>query len=405
MTVTFLAGDVHEQLATLPDSSVDLVLTSPPFWRLRSYLDPGHPQKGKELGQEDAPGEYIDNILDVVEALDRVLTPHGSICVELGDTRSNSGGAGGDYDTQGWREGQNRFQGSGSAHGNLLPEVTSMCLIPELFRVALSYGVNPLTGRQTPRWRLRNVVRWYRTNPSVGELTDRYRDATSDLLIATKAKARWFDLDAVRHQNDRIAEVHRTTARHRAGSRGGERETNDVRRQNLAGAPPHDTWTIPTTGYAGAHFAVWPEKLCEVPIKSMCPPQVCVECGTPRRRVTRNLNEDTGTRNPWNGSAGEHGYGDRPKTHASETVGWTDCGCGADWRPGVVLDPFAGSGTTLAVATKLGRDAIGIDLDEANIMLARERVNAAGAVLATVDGVEHVGPSGVQLGLLTEGAA
>ena len=59
--------------------------------------------------------------------------------------------------------------------------------------------------------------------------------------------------------------------------------------------------------------------------------------------------------------------------HQSPTLGWTDCGHD-DWRPGIVLDPFAGSGTTLAVAVGHGRNAIGIDLDERNVELARERV-------------------------------
>jgi 16S rRNA G966 N2-methylase RsmD len=55
------------------------------------------------------------------------------------------------------------------------------------------------------------------------------------------------------------------------------------------------------------------------------------------------------------------------------TVGWTDCGHDT-WRRGIVLDPFAGSGTTLAVAAGHGRDAIGIDIDERNADLARQRV-------------------------------
>jgi hypothetical protein len=60
-------------------------------------------------------------------------------------------------------------------------------------------------------------------------------------------------------------------------------------------------------------------------------------------------------------------------TVTRETVGWSDCGHD-NYRRGVVLDPFAGSGTTLAVATGLGRDAVGIDLDDRNAWLARERV-------------------------------
>lgn len=66
----------------------------------------------------------------------------------------------------------------------------------------------------------------------------------------------------------------------------------------------------------------------------------------------------------------------------TETVGWTDCGHN-NWRPGIVLDPFAGTGTTLAVATGHGRDAIGIDIDERNAHLAEERI---GPMFLTIEG-------------------
>ena len=86
------------------------------------------------------------------------------------------------------------------------------------------------------------------------------------------------------------------------------------------------------------------------------------------------------------GATGQHAqaFENGRATKITTTLGWTDCDCSDDrnpsmglagkWRPGVVLDPFAGSGTTLAVATGHGRDAIGIDLDERNANLCRERV-------------------------------
>jgi hypothetical protein len=81
----------------------------------------------------------------------------------------------------------------------------------------------------------------------------------------------------------------------------------------------------------------------------------------------------------------EHGRAAKRVT----TVGWTDCGHG-DWRPGLVLDPFAGSGSTLAVATGHGRAALGFDLDGRNADLAVKRV---GPLLITVEGLEaHLAP-------------
>ena len=105
----YLVGDVRATLATLEPASVDLVLTSPPFLALRSYLPAGHADKPLEIGSEATPGAYIDTLLDVVEALTPVLAPHGSMVFELGDTYSGSGGAGGDYDADGLRSGQPKF--------------------------------------------------------------------------------------------------------------------------------------------------------------------------------------------------------------------------------------------------------------------------------------------------------
>jgi len=82
---------------------------------------------------------------------------------------------------------------------------------------------------------------------------------------------------------------------------------------------------------------------------------------------------------PWTSSNGEGHVGsnkrpDERATRVSTTTGWTDCGHGDNYRPGIVLDPFAGSGTTLAVATGRGHHGIGIDIDSRNVALARDRV-------------------------------
>ena len=89
----FIVADVFDGLAKLADDSVDLVLSSPPFLALRSYLPADHELKAREIGSEATPADFLDTLLDVVEACDRVLAPHGSLVFELGDTYSGSGGA------------------------------------------------------------------------------------------------------------------------------------------------------------------------------------------------------------------------------------------------------------------------------------------------------------------------
>jgi hypothetical protein len=167
---------------------------------------------------------------------------------------------------------------------------------------------------------------------------------------------------------------------------------------DLLGAPPLDhSWDAwddwfpaaqrtPTTPYPGAHYATFGPSVIRPFIEAMCPMQVCRECGEPRRRIVgeaeyvslrgaSELTMTTGERkdsgvNQFVGTDGSNGSGWQRQ---APTLGWTDCGHNA-WRNGIVLDPFCGSGTTLEVATGCGRDATGIDLDERNLDLIRQRV-------------------------------
>lgn len=117
----------------------------------------------------------------------------------------------------------------------------------------------------------------------------------------------------------------------------------------------------------------------------MCPAKVCTVCGKPSERITSEptyepLRQAFPADYAGFGSATGRGKteglsaGKIPTNRVTTTIGWTDCGHDS-WRPGVVLDPFAGSGTTLMVANELERDAIGFDLDERNASLARDRVD------------------------------
>ena len=390
-----LIGDVFDRLAEIPDGSVDLVLTSPPFLALRSYLPPDHPDKAKEIGSEPTPAAFIDTLLRLTAEWRRVLAPHGSIAVELGDTYSGGGGAGGDYAAEGLRAGQQAFSGSAAkraaagigdeyrpsraGRGDGWPLAKSLTLIPELYRLGLAYGVNALTGQPSPagQWRVRNVVRWVRPNPPVGALGDKFRPATSDMVIACTSAKRWFDLTAVRtpHQNPPQANHRKPITNSRADD--GQEYANSG---NPAGAPPLDWWKISPGGYEGSHYAVYPPELCVTPILAMCPQHVCRACGEPRRRIEETTyvagvgyarHGEHG--DPWNGARRGDKSATQPKVAEIETLGWTDCGHD-DYRPGLVLDPFGGSGTTGMVATGHGRDALLIDIDARNADLARERI-------------------------------
>lgn len=314
--------------------------------------------KHAEIGSEPDPATFIDTLLALTAEWGRVLAPWGSIAIELGDTYSGSGGAGGDYNPGGLREGQQVFSGSatvgrigrvgqerdpqgftgrsshGAGGGTNWPRPKCLALVPQAYALSLAYGRNVLNGNPSPagQWLVRNMIVWHRPNPAVGALGDKFRPSTSYITVATRSAKRWFD------------------------------EFDE-----------HDTWTLTTQPSSLAHYAMWPAKLAERLVLSMCPAWVCGECGESQRRVEKSvrLGNDSHA-NPWDAQCKTGGPCTSGLATRPETLGWTTCGHDA-YRPGVVLDPFAGTGTTLAVADLHGRDAIGIDIDERNPALYEKR--------------------------------
>lgn len=259
MTARFLVGDVRDRLADIDTDSVDLVLTSPPFLALRSYLPDDHPDKHREIGSEPDPASFVDTMLGLVAEWDRVLAPHGTLCVELGDTYAGGG--------QGPDPGKNPGKAStvtvGKSRGDGWPLAKSMAGVPALFAWSLAYGRNLLTGRESPagQWRIRNQIVWARPNPAPGAPGDKFRPATSYVTVATRAKDRWFDLDAVRTTPTQDPATYSGNG-YTKGNPSGEGESNAMP-GNPAGAPPLDwhadppfdegdwLWQLPTAPYKG----------------------------------------------------------------------------------------------------------------------------------------------------------
>ena len=390
-SVKYLIGDTREQVATIPDGSVSLVASSPPFIALRSYLPADHPLKHAEIGSEPDPATFLDTLLQLTAEWGRVLAPWGSIAIELGDTYSatTAGGERSDGGQYGYHAPQtnsiyNALPRPPKGQGNW-PRPKCLALVPQLYAASLAYGRNLLTGQPSPagQWLVRNMIVWHRPNPAVGALGDKYRPSTSYITVATRSPKRWFDLTAVRGGEVRHAghvpeqPAGATQPGNTNPFRGG------VMHSNPAGAPPldawtdhHDTWTITTQPSSLAHYAMWPAKLAERLILSMCPAEVCATCGEPRRRIEgktpqyaaaraavgdfKNGNRESGLNGTTQYVAGVH-----MDSAQMLTLGFTDCGHN-NYQPGTVLDPFAGTGTTLAVAALHGRNAIGIDIDSRN---------------------------------------
>jgi hypothetical protein len=428
-TVTMIVGDVRDVMRTLPDNYADLLVTSPPFLALRSYLPADHPDKEREIGSEPTPAAFLSTLYGLTADWGRLIPEWGSICVELGDTMSGSGGAGGDYNTNGLRDGQQKFRQVGGSEGTARPTAgplrggnrdrgqggvirnlsagwplaKSMCLMPHAYTIGLAYGHNPLTGQPhgAGQWRIRNVITWARPNPPVGSLGKRnpdkrtgdykFRPACSFITVACRGTGRYFDLDAVRTEAARDGWTTRDN-RFRGSVPQGEALAPE-RVPIPSSAPPLDwhtddldgdwLWKLATAPYPGSHYATYPLALPRRLVLAMCPQSVCTVCGWPRERINgtpsyvtnggKPIRYDMSQTRLADGVRQFGGNGDNSAHLIPTTLGFTDCGHDA-YRPGHVVDPFGGSGTTAVAAALEGRDATLIDLDARNVDLVRRRL-------------------------------
>lgn len=391
--------DALTGLKKLLDESIDMVITSPPYWNSRDYHVKG------QLGLEDDFGKYLDKLLAIFDEVKRILKKNGTCWVNIGDSY---GGSGKGHSRVGPTKGPKSILPKNLSYVSQKPSQKGnweKCQlgIPERFMLAMIER----------GWTLRNKIIWHKPNPMPSSVKDRFTNTWEYLFFFSKSKKYYFDLDAVREPH-KTASIQRTQHNwdghrekksswqdmnihkmcHPKGKNPGDfmsitgilsattRGLYEDRRSRLflhaGGKNPGDCWDIPTRGFKGAHFATFPERLIEKPIKTT-PRWICKHCGTPKTRLTTTHR----TRPTPNiaASRAEAKNADskiaQPATRyltMHTTHGWTNCACKAGHKPALILDIFMGSGTTAQVAKNLGRDYIGFELNPAYVKLARKRL-------------------------------
>lgn len=306
----------------------DVILTSPPYWKKRNYGNKN------QIGLENTLEEYIGNLLLAVKSWKKALKPTGSLFINIGDTYSN---------------------------GNLID--VSGLLISRL---------------QKKKWILRNKIVWEKPNSTPHSAKNRLATRYEYILHFTLSREYYYDLEAFKEKYKSITNV----------------------------------WKISPAQHRGEHLAPFPEELVERILTLTCPLKICPNCNTIFRRVVENTAEldpdrpqarrameiakesnlsqehiaaiqavgisDAGKAQRIQTGAGKNnleiqklaleakkilgGYFREFTFAKKRTVGWTGCDCNFKTVPGLVLDPFVGSGTTLRVADSLGYSSIGIDM-------------------------------------------
>lgn len=375
----------------LLDASVDLIVTSPPYFGLRSYQDGGRHYE-RQIGSEATPAEFVDALIACTREMVRVLKPAGSIWVNLGD--KYAGGGGGNYGTD-------RKRGAakdGAAHP------TNIYNRPAWLEAA---GTQAKSLMGVP-WRyalrcmdelgliLRQEVVWDKPNALPESAVDRCR----------RSHEQWFHFTLSPHYFsavDEIREPHLQPDRKRADVFGGRSANTGVRHNgagvytgptNGLGKLPGSVWGIPTQplivpehvaharccgGRAQEgcedgldHYAAFPMEWPRRIIRGWAPREVCTACGQGRRPVVVKDRQTFYGAGRWRSGAQQvadgaavTGWAMDEKWTTTATITGYSCDCpdtSAPATPGVVLDPCGGTGTTALVADVLGYHGISADL-------------------------------------------
>ncbi len=323
-----LCGDSVEMLKTIESETVQCCVTSPPYWGLRDYGVDG------QIGLEKTPELYVAKMVEVFREVKRVLKKDGTLWLNLGDTFL--GGKGQSAHGDAARHIKRLADGKTINHpyqeigqpGKTLnkdgkhPTIKPKDLIGIPWRVAFAL--------QADGWYLRSDIIWSKPSPMPESVTDRPTKSHEYIFLLTKNAKYYYDANAIMEE---CVTPEDAKAGHKFG--GKKNNTAYLSKSNHPGkkwVPVRKTlqyfgqspqginlsrerleymvrnkrsvWTITTRPFKGTHFATFPEEI----------PTICIKAGTKK--------------------------GD------------------------TVLDPFAGSGTTLEVAKRLGREFIGIELNE-----------------------------------------
>jgi len=307
------ACDVIDGLGCIPNAIVRCCVTSPPYWGLRDYGVAG------QIGLEQSPEAYVSRLVDVFREVRRVLCDDGTLWLNLGDsyaaTTKGSGGPDSSSTLVGTKAEHNgqRMAPRKMLLGSLKPK--DLVGIP--WRVAFAL--------QADGWYLRQDIIWHKPNPMPESVRDRCTKAHEYLFLLAKSERYYYDAEAVKEESVGTWNAARNTlaangVKNVYLAKTGQRRTAGAdthhRDEERTGRNRRSVWTITPKPYKGAHFATFPPDLVEP----------CILAGS---------------------------------------------------KPGdIILDPFAGSGTTLGVARRLGREAIGCELNPEYITLMHSRIES-----------------------------
>ena len=254
-----LIGDVREKLKELDDRSVQCCVTSPPYWGLRDYGE------SDQLGLEETPEEYVDNMVKVFREVKRVLKDDGTCWLNIGDSYSGN---------------MSRASNNGRAgYGNPREEVVSRIPVGLKQKDLVGIPWRVAFALQQDGWYLRQDIIWHKPNPMPESVQDRCTKSHEYIFLLTKSARYYYDQDAIREPVSAVSlkraeygwDCDRPSTKNASlGGEGIHTEKMGSRFVNPDGRNKRSVWTITTKPFKDAHFAVFPIEI----------PTYCIKAGS-----------------------------------------------------------------------------------------------------------------------------
>jgi len=236
-----IVGDVRTAMQSIPDQSVQTCVTSPPYWGLRDYGE------GDQIGLEETPEQYVNQMVQVFREVWRVLKDDGTLWLNIGDSyagnmsrASNNGRAG--------------FGSEREGVFNRMPDgLKPKDLIGIPWRLAFAL--------QSDGWYLRQDIIWAKPNPMPESVTDRCTKSHEYVFLMSKSRQYFYDHEAVKEPAQDWGTRDRTDGKYHNEGTGLTPHTGLTKSYETRNK--RDVWTVATKPFKGAHFAVMPEALVE----------------------------------------------------------------------------------------------------------------------------------------------
>ena len=365
----------------------------------------------KQIGLEESPQEYIDKLVQVFREVRRVLRSDGTLWLNIGSSYASKRQESDEMvlrDDLVIEEARYVFaelatlyelQSRLSMRKQDLPAPLHKFFRPrEIYKPKddLAIPHRLYLALMADGWYGRSDIVWFKENAMPESVRTRPTNAHEYVFLLAKNDTYFYDVDAVREPHksgpSRLGSTWQDRKANGAPLRYGN-EHADSQAQHYLGKNPmgrnkRSVWRVNTVAFPGAHFGVMPPKLVEPCVLAGSSPRACEHCGAPWQRVTERFSfgkaesaskydDNTMKASPLARSRQAYRAMGLEGPPPPKTIGWeSTCSCENNTGSGkcIVLDPFAGAGTTLLVASQLSRGWLGVELNPDYIALASRRL-------------------------------